>query len=247
MEAYSVLLLFFAGLIAGFVNVMAGGGSTLTLPLLIFLGLDGATANGTNRLAILIQNISAIIGFQKGKSNAFGKSIKLSLFALPGAVAGAFIAIKVSDPLFRQILGGVIILVIISMFLPKPTKDHIKQFKNKTWYLYLSMFGIGFYGGFIQAGVGFLLMAALYHLTNLNLVKVNAYKVFIVFIYTIPAFAVFIIAGKIDWAIGFALAAGNASGAWLSSQLQVKKGEKIIKYILIIILLFMSVKLIFSS
>lgn len=247
MEINAVLLLFFAGLIAGFVNVTAGGGSTLTLPLLIFLGLDGATANGTNRLAILIQNIFAIIGFQKGGKNAFGRSLKISLFALPGAICGAFLAVKVSDPLFRQILGAVIILVIISMFLPKPQGKRETETKSKSCYLYSAMFGIGFYGGFIQAGVGFLLMAALYHLTTLNLVRVNAYKVLIVLVYTIPAFAVFIAAGKIDWAVGFSLAAGNALGAWLSSQLQLKKGEKIVRYILIAVLLFMSAKLIFSG
>jgi len=244
VELSSFILLFFVGLIAGFINVTAGGGSTLTLPFLIFLGLDGAMANGTNRLAIIIQNIFAVTGFQKGKNNEFGESFKLALLALPGAIAGAVMAVRVSDPIFRHILSGVIIFVIVTMFLPRPSTGSISQksAKQKTL-LYLAMFGIGFYGGFIQAGVGFLLMAVLYRLAGLKLVRVNAYKVFIVLIYTVPAITVFIVAGKIDWLMGLVLAAGNAGGGWFSSQLQLKKGDKPIRYLLILLLLFLSVKL----
>ena len=243
MDITSIFLLLIVGTIAGFLNVMAGGGSTITLPILIFMGLDSASANGTNRLAILIQNIFAVIGFQKGKKNSLAESFKMAVFALPGGIIGALAAVNVSDPVFKRILAGVLIFVIFSMFLPKPSQNKPAGSNENIWLLYASMFGIGFYGGFIQAGVGFLLMAALFHITNLSLVKVNAHKVFIVLIYTIPAFAVFIAADKVDWALGFVLAAGNAAGGWISSQVQLKKGDKIIRFILIIVLIGMSIKL----
>ena len=162
----------------------------------------------------------------------------------PGGIVGALAAVNVSDPVFKRILAGVLIFVIISMFMPKPSRENIAGKIEKRLLLYAAMFGIGFYGGFIQAGVGFLLMAALFHITTHSLVKVNAHKVFIVFIYTIPAFAVFIAAGKVDWALGFILAAGNAAGGWISSQVQLKKGDKLIRFILIIVLIGMSIKLI---
>jgi uncharacterized protein len=240
----SLLILFGIGLIAGFINVMAGGGSTLTLPALIFLGLNSALANGTNRVAILIQNITAVYSFKKEKYHQFDLSMKLSLLTLPGAVIGALVAIKISDALFQKILGIIILGIIISMVIPKNKKYTNSNINTKIpWYVYPVMVGIGFYGGFIQAGIGFIIMAALQNLLHLNLVYVNMHKVFIVLIYTIPALFIFIITKNVDWFLGLSLAAGNAIGAWWAVKFSVKRGEKIIRYVLIIILFFMAFKL----
>jgi len=248
MTEYAYILLFFAGVLAGFVNVMAGGGSALTLPLLIFLGLDGATANGTNRLAILIQNVFAVWSFKRQKQAAFKQSFYFALATLPGAVIGALTAVRLTDFWFRKILGIVIVFVIFSLLIPKPhAKNESKRKDPKSGFmLYLSLFGIGFYGGFIQAGVGFLLMSALYYLANLDLVRVNVHKVFIVFIYTVPALAIFALTGNIDWLLGFILAAGNALGGWLSAHLAVKKGIKIVRLVLLFAFILMAAKLIFT-
>ena len=244
-----LVLLFLIGLVAGFINVMAGGGSTLTLPMLIFTGLDGAEANGTNRLAILIQNIFAVWGFQQEGQNRIKQSFRYAIFTLPGAVLGAVIAVKIPDLLFKRILGVVIVLVIISMLLPK-IKENVKFSKNKfmsTYGLYLALFGVGFYGGFVQAGVGFIIMATLFYFAGLNLVQVNVHKVFVVLIYTIPALAIFAYSGNVDWTRGIVLAAGNGFGGWLSARLSVKKGDRLVRGVLIIAMIIMSLKLIFTQ
>jgi len=240
-----LIVLFLAGLIAGFINVMAGGGSALTLPILIFLGLDGSVANGTNRLAILIQNVFAVYGFKQNRLTAFRKSFGYAAVTLPGALAGAFIATKLDNFWFNKILAVVIIFIVFSMVLPKPgKKSEGTDYKPKSQlFLYLSLFGVGFYGGFIQAGVGFLLMATLFYLAGLDLIKVNMHKVFIVLIYTIPAFLVFAFSGNVDWLLGMVLAAGNGLGGWIGAHVSVKKGEKAIRLILIVMLIGMAVKL----
>ena len=236
--------MFFTGLVAGFINVMAGGGSTLTLPVLIFLGLDGALANGTNRLAILIQNLVAVYGFRKNKLSAFKTSAYYALTTLPGAVLGAFAAVQLDDFWFKKILGVVIVFVIATLALPKPKEKNSAVTPSKKLFLYLSLFGAGFYGGFIQAGVGFILMASLFYFGGLNLIKVNMHKVFVVFIYTIPAFLIFVFSGNVDWLLGFVLAVGNGLGGWIAARLSVKKGEKIIRTVLMIVLIGMAVKLV---
>ncbi len=236
-----IISLFFIGLIAGFMNVLAGGGSSLTLPALILLGLDGATANGTNRIAIIIQNIFAVSGFQQNKKNEFGNSFKFALFTLPGAIIGAIAAVNIQDIWFKRILSLVIVFVIISMFLPRPTEQKNKMVKKPL--LYLALFGVGFYGGFIQVGVGFILMATLFHLAKFDLVRVNVYKVFIVLIYTLPALLVFIFSGNVNWLWGLILAAGNGIGGWLGAHITVRKGEKVIRTVLIIALLIMMIKM----
>jgi len=243
-EIYSILLLFAVGAVAGFINVNAGGGSTLTLPVLIFLGLDAALANGTNRVAIFIQNIFAVYSFKKEKYQQFGLSMKLSLLTLPGSIIGALLAVKISDALFQKILAVVMIGIIISMIIPK-SKISLDNSANKkiTVPIIISMLFIGFYGGFIQVGVGFILMASLSYLMKFDLVHVNMHKVFIVLIYTIPALIIFIITNNIYWTFGLSLAAGNATGGWWAAKFSVKKGDKLIRIILMIAIFIMSLKL----
>jgi len=244
MEYWNLLLLFGLGIVVGFINVNAGGGSSLTLPMLIFLGLDGALANGTNRVAIFVQNVFAVASFRKREFHEFKLSGKLSLLTLPGAIIGAILATKISGVLFERILGVVLIFVVISMFFSKNYANSDRnQEKHTNWLIYPVLFGIGFYGGFLQVGVGFLFMAALYHLLQLDLIRVNMHKVFIILIYTIPAIGIFLVTGNINWKFGLALGAGSGLGAWFGARSSVKGGEKLIRIVLAIAILVMALKL----
>ena len=246
MDIYSVIILLFTGAAAGFINVNAGGGSALTLPVLLFLGLDGATANGTNRIAILIQNISAASAFKQEKIQNFYTGIKLAAVTLPGAVAGALFAVTITDLWFKRILALVMIGIIFTILRPKRTNNsNSEDVGTIPFVTYFSLFAIGFYGGFIQIGVGFLIMAALYSQLQLKLVKVNMYKVTIILFYTVPALLIFIFTGHIDWLLGFVLAAGNAVGGWVGAKLSVKKGDKLIRAVLIAAISIMAIKLLF--
>ena len=238
------ILLFIIGSAAGFLNVLAGGGSSLTLPALIFLGLDASVANGTNRIAILVQNLSAVHSFKRENYSDTKLSFKLALLTLPGAIAGAIAAVKISDEIFETILGIVMIAVTITLLIPMPKqKDANSESRVHTLPMYLSMLFIGFYGAFIQVGVGFLLMFALHFLMKLDLIRVNMHKVFIVLIFTIPAVILFILTDNINWTMAIALSVGNAFGAWWSAKISVRKGEKFIKLVLIAAVLIMALKL----
>jgi len=245
MEYLNLLLLFGMGIVVGFINVNAGGGSSLTLPTLIFmLGNDAALANGTNRVAILVQNIFAVASFRKQQFAEFELSGKMSLFTLPGAILGSILATRINGAIFEKILGGVLIFIVISMFFSKPyAQKNRNQPEKKNWLIYPALVGIGFYGGFLQIGVGFLFMAALYHLLKLDLILVNMHKVFIILIYTVPALLVFLITGNVDWKLGISLAAGSALGAWIGAHASVKGGEKVIRIILAAAIIPMAAKL----
>lgn len=243
MEFWQLALLFGVGAIAGFINVNAGGGSSLTLPTLIFMGLDSSMANGTNRIALILQNIFAVASFHRSRVHAFKTSTFLALFTLPGAIVGAIAATRVSNILFQRILGGVLIFIVISMYFSRAFQDNNSKQGKRHWLIYPVLFGIGFYGGFIQMGVGFLFMAVLYHLLRVNLVLVNMHKVFIILIYTIPALAVFTLTGNVSWGIGLVLAGGNALGGWWGAHAAVKGGEKIIRIILAVAITIMAIKL----
>jgi len=244
-EIWTIILLFGVGSVAGFINVNAGGGSSISLPILIFLGLDSALANGTNRVAIFLQNIFAVSSFRQQKVHQFKQSFFFSLFTLPGAALGAILAVKIDDVWFQRILAVVMIGIVFSMFV-SPANSHSptsNSSSNRKWLIYPALIGIGFYGGFLQVGVGFIFMAALYHLLRLNLVFVNMHKVFIILIYTIPALAIFIITGNVNWGYGLSLAAGNSLGGWWGAKASVKGGEKVIRIVLVVAILIMSIKL----
>lgn len=238
------LILFTAGVIAAFINVNAGGGSSLTLPLLIFLGLDSATANGTNRIAVITQNVAAVYSFKKQNHSHFSLSTKLSLLTLPGAIAGAFIAINISDDLFQKILAVILILLIIPMFTPvKKNAEGEEVNEEITFPVIIAMFVIGFYGGFLQVGVGFLIMASFRYMMKFNLIWINVHKVFIVLFFTVPSFLIFLINENVDWKYGLSLAVGNTLGGWWAAKISVKKGEGFIKLFLVAALIIIALKL----
>jgi len=244
LEYLKLLVIFGIGAIAGFINVNAGGGSSITLSGLIFLGLNSATANGTNRIGLLFQNILAVSSFRKQKMHQFKRSFILSIFTLPGAIIGAILSIRINDEWFHRILAIVMIGIIFSIIF-SPSKRSViqREIAHNKWLIYPAMFGIGFYGGFIQVGVGFLLMASLYHILKISLIQVNMHKVFIILLYTIPALCVFIKTGNVNWLYGLVLAGGTSCGGWWGVKIAVKGGEKVIRYILIIAIFVIALKL----
>jgi len=238
-------LLFVVGVIAGILNVLAGGGSLLTLPLLIFMGLPGAMANGTNRIAIFCQNIFAIRGFRKRGMLPLQLALLCTPPALLGSWFGANLAISLDDQLFKRILALIMIGVMVFTAL-----DPMKRFRQedvvfgplRKLVLVVSFFGVGIYGGFVQAGVGFLVITALL-VHGLDLVRINAVKVFVIFTYTFIALGVFIYHGQVNWALGLALAAGNSIGGVIGPRLAVARGHDWIKKVVTVTVLVFALKL----
>ncbi|HET6654930.1 MAG TPA: sulfite exporter TauE/SafE family protein [Gammaproteobacteria bacterium] len=240
-----LLLVFAAGIAAGVINISAGGGSMLTVPVMIFLGMDPLVANGTNRFGIIVQNTVAIEGFRRRGLGYFGTSFKLGLWALPGALIGAWLAAHIDADLFQRILSIVMVVSALSLLLP--AKHDVDITHPPHWLLAgPALFIIGLYGGFVQVGVGFLLMLGLRHLLRLDLLRINVHKVFIVLIYTLPALTVYAAMGQVDWLAGAALAAGNALGAWLGIRLAMHGGERLIRWVVAVAVIAMGIKLLLA-
>ena len=245
MEIWHIPVIFTAGILAGFINTLAGGGSLLTLPILIFLGLPTAVANGTNRIAIVAQCAFAVAGFKKKGVSNFKLSLLLSTPAIIGAIIGAYFAVDISDVLFRRVLAVIMLLVLgFILWNPRQEGGHSNSLGRRQLITAMTaLFFIGIYGGFIQVGVGFIIIAALTTITKFNLVVTNSHKVFIAGIYTIFALIVFAFNGKVCWEIGLCLAAGMGLGGWIGSHWAVKKGERWIRVVLTICVIAMVIKL----
>ncbi len=218
----------------------------LTLPLLMFLGLPANVANGTNRIAILLQNIVGVSTFRKKKVLDFKVDYKLAVPAIVGSIIGAFFAVEIDEALLKKIIAGLMVGMFLLVIL-KPdawVKERAGAIHAKpTVMQYVIFFFIGFYGGFIQMGVGFFLLAGLVLGCGQDLVKANAVKVFIVLIYTIFSLGIFFYHGQVDLVAGLILAAGNMIGAWLGANFTVSGGAKYVRYVLILALLIVILNL----
>jgi uncharacterized membrane protein YfcA len=246
MEILQAIILIIAGVLVGFINTLAGGGSAISLAVLMMMGLSPAMANGTNRIAILLQNIVAIGSFKNQKVLDSRKSLLLSIPAVIGSLLGAWLAVDIDKDIFKNAIGIILLILLFFMFFkPKHWTEENEKLVNKalTWKQYLLFFGIGIYGGFIQVGVGYFLLASLVLGTGYELVKANAAKVLIVGMYMAFSIIVYIYHDLVNYIMGFTLAIGTMLGALLASRMAVKKGAGFVRWVMVFIIVFTSLHL----
>lgn len=243
---FNVVILLVAGFAGGFVNAVSAAGSLITLPAFIFAGLSPAQANATNRIAILVQNISSISAYQSKGVKTEPYMWWAALAAMPGAVAGAWFSLKIPDELFTKILSITMILFLV-ITLSNPLKNTSKQDEktspaNRISGLLL-FFLTGVYGGFIQAGSGFFIMAVglLHH--RFDLIKTNHYKTIVTFTYTVAAVIMFMWKGDILWIQGIILAIGMAIGAFAGVRWSMAVNEIWLKRVIVLMISAMAIYL----
>jgi uncharacterized membrane protein YfcA len=244
------VLLFLTGLVAGALNVIAGGGSLLTLPVMIFLGLPPTVANGTNRVAILIQNIGASWSFHRRKLISREWLLLAVPPALVGVVVGTVAAVRIGDLAFQRILAvvlvGAAVWTIWRPVEPPEEGNILPPTGGRRWAFAAAFFIVGLYGGFIQAGVGFVFLAVI-SIGGLDLIRGNALKVTLILVFTPVALAIFTASGKVNWAMGLALAAGNFTGALAGVRVQIRKGHKWVRNVVTATVVLFAIRLLFSG
>ena len=250
-EWYHYVFLALLGVLVAFINTLAGGGSLLTLPILIFMGLPPSVANGTNRIAILIQGFANIVGYNSKGMQISSRFIwYLSASAIVGTLIGSKLAIEIDERLFNRVLAIVMVVIVTFMVLqPKRSIADIAERltgKHMIWAV-IAFFFIGIYGGFIQAGTGIFILLALSSINKMTLIKSNVIKAVVMTLYTIAALILFGLNGKLNWEIGLTLASGQALGGWITSRWSVNKGDGIVKVLLVIMITIMSIKLWFFN
>lgn len=245
VELWQLALLTATGALAGIINVMAGGGSLMSVPMMLFLGVPGPVANGTNRISIIAQNIVAVRTFFRRGFSDLRLSLSLAAAATPGAILGALVGIRLDGVWFDRVLAVVMIGVLILMQLPtkKRSGESLPLTRERLILGHVLMFLAGCWGGFIQIGVGFILMPILHRVMGLDLVRTNMHKVFIALSYNIIAVAIFASAVSIHWQFGLALALGNSIGGYLGARFSVQGGEVWIRRVFTLVLVIFIAKL----
>ncbi|MDX1634978.1 MAG: sulfite exporter TauE/SafE family protein [Marinobacter sp.] len=246
MNLPDLLALVALGGLAGFINVLSAGGSMLTLPMLMFLGLPPQEANGTNRVAITLQSITAVGSFHRIGHGNLLVSLHLAVPAVLGSMLGAWVATWVPDAVFEFVLVAAMIGASLFMLLPQPLLDTRPLTPERLGpVIYLAMFLIGIYGGFIQVGVGALFIVVLYRMLRIDLRQVNVFKVAIVLLYTLPALLIFALNDQVRWGVGLILAVGNIAGAYLAVKVNVSaRGAMWVKWITLVMVAAILVRLV---
>ncbi len=237
MSVTEIIVIVIAGIFVGFINTLSGGGSVISLSLLILLGLPAGIANGTNRISIFFQTLSSVGNFTRQKMFDNLRPVYLAIPATIGAILGAVLAVDVNSRVI-EIAMAVSMVLMLGFLFYKPDKwlkeKPARLLQPLKWWQFLIFFLVGFYGGFIQVGVGYFLLMALVLGVGYDLVKANAVKNLIVFFYAIFALLVFIIDGKVNYLYGFILSAGSMIGALIASHLAVKKGAGFIRAVILV-------------
>ncbi len=249
METWVYILLFLGGLAAGIINTLAGNGSAITLSLLIFTGLPADVANATNRIGALVQTVTAVGSVRRSlrTKSLFKDGFWFLIPAIIGSVAGAFLAVEIDPQLLRYIIGVIMLLLLVTL-VTNPKKwsgatDTAKSHKTVlNWFL---IFAIAVYGGFLQMGIGIMLLSVLVLVSRYSLRDANIIKLLLALVLVLPAFIVFVFSSEIKWIPGVMLAIGQGVGAFIGARyiLFLPKANLIIRWLLIVILSVSSVVL----
>ena len=244
MSVNEIILLLVSGVIVGIINTLGGGGSVITMSLFMAMGMPIGLANGTNRIAVLLQNLSATVAFLRKGMLHLRSGLLLSLPAIVGNILGAMVAMEVSEAIFKICLSVVLAIILVYLLLGKDKQSveggHGLKIK---WWHYIWFFVIGFYGGYIYIGLGFLILAITISTMHLDIITANVIKGFVIFLSTPFALAVFIYNGQVEWMAGLLHGAGNILGAVVASHWAMNWGVKFVRWFTLFIIVVFFVDL----
>ncbi|MGC6417909.1 MAG: sulfite exporter TauE/SafE family protein [Bradymonadia bacterium] len=248
MSLVTGVTLVIGGVFAGYVNAVAGGGSAVTIPLFMWCGLDASMANGTNRVSVGIQAVSATASFRREGVGSVGHAVGPIVWTLIGAIGGALMVVQL-DPSFLNVLFSMIFLVLAFVIGSGPGLLEVGAVKTPRNGLAagVSYLAVGAYGGAFQAGVGVPLLLALVQLGRLDVVHANATKALVIAVYTVLILMVFHGVGQVAWQPGLLVGAGGILGSIVGARAVIKRGTTLVRWVVVIILSFSGVRGLWSA
>ena len=235
MDWHIVIVLLISGTAVGIINTLAGGGSIITMTMFMAFGLPINVANGTNRVAVLMQNLAATVTFIRKKSFNINHGLLLSIPVILGNIAGSFVASYINEWIFKICFGVILLVIMIYLLLDTRIKLKAGNDVDIKPLHYLWFFLIGFYGGYIYIGIGYLILAVALWVMRIDIVTANAIKGFVILLATPFSLAVFMIMGNVDYKFGLSHGLGNMIGSFLASHYMTNWGTSFIKIFMAVI------------
>jgi uncharacterized membrane protein YfcA len=240
MSVFNEILVFLAAVTAGFINAMAGGGTLVSFPVLLAIGVSPVVANVTNTVAL----VPGTIGGMWAQRNAFvsqrSRLYKLLPVSVLGGIAGGLLILNTSEDAFRSLIPYLILLATLLLAFQVKIKNHIvsrlghahTEHHNPAIMMSL-VFMAAVYGGYFGAGLGVILMAVLGLVTDENMTRLNFLKQALGFVINLAAAIYFAFSGKVDWLIAFIMIFGSLTGGWIGGRLAGKMKPEILRWIVV--------------
>lgn len=239
-EGMIIAVLILSGIVVGIINTLAGGGAFISMTLFTVIGLPINVSNGTNRIAVVLQNFTSTIAFLRKRMLDIRSGVKLSIPAVIGNIAGSLVASQISDSIFKICMTIVLIVVLLYMIFDKshnrPNIHGGHPLVIRWWHYILFLF-MGFYGGYIYVGLGYVILAATIWLMNLDIVTANVVKCFIIFVATPFSLIIFMVNGQVDYSYGLWHGLGNIVGAYLASHYIISWGVTFVRWATFVIIM----------
>ena len=237
MESNEIILLLVSGVIVGIINTLGGGGSVISMALFMAMGLPVNVANGTNRIAVVLQNLSSTLTFIRKRMLDIKSGLLLSIPAIIGNILGSMVAMEVDDTTFRICLSVVLAVILVYLIFDRQ-RPHLHTGHSLTirWWHYIWFLIVGFYGGYIYIGLGFLILAVTIWTMKLDIITANVLKGCVIFLSTPFALGVFMAKGEVVYDAGLIHGAGNIIGAILASHWAASWGVKFVKWFTLFII-----------
>ena len=250
LAGLEIVTLIFVALLAGAINTVAGGGSNLVLPTLMILGMPPEVANATNRVGIFAESVVAISEFKRHKKlETFDLKailIPMGIGGLLGSLAAAFAPPDILKPLLIGTMICMSLLILLKPAVVAPPSGTEVRRVRETPAAWIGLLAAGFYGGFVQAGVGFLLLASIAGTLRYDIVRANAIKLVCTFVFTFVSLAIFIWQDQVAWFEGLILSIGYVAGAYFGVKLAVYTDPKVLRWFLFVATLLAGGAAIFS-
>ena len=248
LEWYHYIIIILGSAVAGSINTLAGNGSAITLTILTELvGLPGNLANGTNRVGIFTQSLVGIYAFHRNGKLQVKRSWMVITLMIIGAIAGVIVAVNVSNEAFKNVFRFLLVIMLF-VILVKPKRwlrETDKDFIPNPWIAIPLYLGIGFYGGFIQMGMGIFFLAIMVLVARYSLIEANAVKLFVISVYTFLVILIFQSQGLISWQAGLLMAVGQSVGGYLTAHYASRYPQANVwaHRLLVVVVIFAIVKL----
>ncbi len=240
MTLFNEILIFFAAMAAGFINAMAGGGTLVSFPVLLAIGIPPVVANVTNTVALVPGTIGGMWSQRKDFQSQYKRLLKLLPVAIVGGIGGGLLILHTPESAFRSIIPYLILLATLLLAAQVRIKNWVvarighahTEHHNPAVMLSL-VFMAAIYGGYFGAGMGVILMAVLGFVTDDSMTRLNFLKQALGFAINLAAAIYFAFSGKVDWFVAFVMIFGSLSGGLIGGKLAGKMKPELLRWIVV--------------
>jgi len=240
MSIFNEVLIFLAACVAGFINAIAGGGTLVTFPVLLAIGIPPVVANVTNTVALVPGTIGGMWSQRNDFHSQYRRLLKLLPVAIVGGIGGGLVILNTSEQIFRSVIPYLILMATLLLAAQVRIKNwalarmgHVHHEKHSPVFMMTMVFLAAIYGGYFGAGLGVILMAVLGLVTDDSLTQLNFLKQALGFAINLSAAIYFAFSGKVDWRIAFVMMFGFILGGLMGGKLAGKMKPELLRWIVV--------------